>query len=68
MVAKRQKEKNFQKLLLSQEKKKNNPVKKLGDINMWINSSAYNQVETIHQMWLLSLVDLIIGKSVYSPN
>ena len=24
---------------------------------------AYNQVETIHQMWLLSVVDLIIGKS-----
>ena len=62
------KRKKFSKIITFTGKKKNNPVKKLGDINMWINSSAYNQVETIHQMWLLSLVDLIIGKSVYSPN
>ena len=49
-------------------KKINNEVKRLGDINLWVNSMAYNQVETIHQMWLLSVVDLIIGKSEYDPN
>jgi len=47
---------------------KNNPVSKLGDINFWIDSKAYNFVENIHQIWLLSIVDLIIGKREYPPN
>ena len=46
----------------------NNPVKKLGDINLWVNSKAYNYVENIHQFWLLSLVDLVIGKKNYLPK
>ena len=40
---------------------KSNPVKKLGDINLWVNSKSYNFVENIHQLWLLSIVDLIIN-------
>ena len=47
---------------------KDNPLSKLGDINFWINSKAYNFVENIHQIWLLTIVDLIIGKREYSPN
>ncbi len=47
---------------------KKNPLKKLGKINLWVNSKAYNFIENIHQIWLLSIVDLIIGKSVYSSN
>jgi len=47
---------------------KDNPVSKLGDINFWINSKAYNYIENIHQIWLLTIVDLIIGKSEYPPN
>ena len=47
---------------------KNNPLSKLGDINFWINSKAYNFVENTHQVWLLTIVDLIIGKREYSPN
>ena len=47
---------------------KNNNLKKLGDINFWVNSKAYNHIENIHQILLLSLVDLIIGKSEYPPN
>ena len=47
---------------------KNNPLSKLGDINFWINNKAYNFVENIHQVWLLTIVDLIIGKREYSPN
>ena len=47
---------------------KNNPISKLGDINFWINSKAYNFIENIHQIWLLSIVDLIIGKREYPPN
>lgn len=38
---------------------KNNPLKKLGDINIWVNSQIYNHVENIHQIILLSLIDLI---------
>ena len=47
---------------------KNNPVSELGDINFWINSKAYNFIENIHQVWLLSIVDLIIGKREYLPS
>ena len=46
----------------------NNPLSKLGDINLWIDSKAYNFVENIHQLWLLTVVDLIIGKREYLPN
>ena len=44
----------------------NNPLRQLGDINLWINSRAYNFVENIHQIWLLAIVDLIIGSREYS--
>jgi len=47
---------------------KNNPLSKLGDINFWINSKAYNFVENTHQIWLLAICDLIIGKREYLPN
>jgi len=47
---------------------KNNPLSKLGDINFWINSKAYNFVENIHQVWLLTIVDLIIGKREYPAS
>jgi hypothetical protein len=45
-----------------------NPLRKLGDINLWINCKAYNFVENIHQVWLLAVVDMIIGKAEYSAN
>ena len=44
---------------------KSNPLKKLGNINLWVNSKAYNIIENIHQIWLLSIVDKIIGKTEY---
>lgn len=47
---------------------KNNSLKKGGIINFWVDSKAYNHIENSHQILLLSLVDLIIGKSVYKPN
>ena len=43
-----------------------NPLRQLGDINLWINSRAYNFVENIHQIWLLAIVDLLIGSREYS--
>lgn len=39
--------------------KKNNPLSKLGDINLWVNSNIYNHIENTHQIWLLSVCDLI---------
>ena len=47
---------------------KDNPLSKLGDISFWINSKAYNFVENTHQIWLLAICDLIIGKREYLPN
>ena len=43
-----------------------NPLSQLGDLNIWVDSKAYNLVENIHQLWLLSLVDLVIGDKEYS--
>jgi phosphoheptose isomerase len=45
-----------------------NPLRKLGDINFWIDSKAYNIVETAHQFWMMSVIDLIIGKAEYTSN
>lgn len=39
--------------------KKNNPLSKIGKINIWVNSKVYNHVENIHQIQLLSIADLI---------
>ena len=60
--------KKFSKIITLTGHLVNNPVKKLGDINLWVNSKAYNYVENIHQFWLLSLVDLVIGKKNYLPK
>ena len=45
-----------------------NPLKALGQINFWVNSRAYNVIEMTHQIWLLAVCDLIIGKAEYSPS
>ena len=34
----------------------------------WVDSQAYNIVENVHSIWLLSLCDYIIGKSVYEVS
>ena len=44
---------------------KNNPLSKITDLSLWINSKAYNFVENTHQIWLLTVCDLIIGKREY---
>lgn len=45
---------------------KDNQLKQEGEINFWIDSKAYNIVENTHQIWLLMVCDLIIGKAEYS--
>jgi len=42
--------------------RKDNKLSKLGDVNLWVNSSKYNIVETVHQSWLLAVVDEIAAE------
>jgi D-sedoheptulose 7-phosphate isomerase len=58
----------FSKVITLSGMNANNPLRKLGDINLWVDSKAYNHIENIHQFWLLAVVDLIIGKVEYSAN
>jgi phosphoheptose isomerase len=45
-----------------------NPLRKLGDINYWVDSLSYNIVETAHQFWMMAAIDLIIGRAEYSAS
>ena len=31
-------------------------------INLWVDSKAYNIVECIHMIWIMTIVDMVIGK------
>ena len=52
---------NFKSVVTLSGFAKDNPLSQLGDINLWLDSRAYNFVENVHQIWLLTIVDLIIG-------
>ena len=58
--------KKFSKIVTLSGFKEDNPLRKSGDINLWVNSKAYNYVENLHQIWLLAIVDLVIGNKEYS--
>ncbi len=62
------KSKNIKNIITLTGNSKNNSLSKLGSINFWVDSKAYNHIENVHQVLLLSVVDLIIGKSEYKPN
>ena len=55
------KKKNLSKIITFTGHQKGNSLSKIGDINFWINSTSYNYVENTHQVWLLSIVDLVIN-------
>jgi D-sedoheptulose 7-phosphate isomerase len=44
---------------------KDNPLRKSGDINMYVPSTAYGYVEIIHNLLLHYVNDQIIGKAIY---
>lgn len=48
--------------------KVDNPLKQEGDLNFWLDSRAYNIVENTHQIWLLIICDLIVGKVEYPAS
>ena len=47
---------------------RDNSLREQGDINFWVNSKAYNIVEMTHHIWLLAIVDFLIGNIFYSAN
>ena len=67
-AAKYFKRNKFGKLVTFTGHSKNNELKKTGHVNFWVDSKAYNLIENVHQFILLSIVDLIIGKSDYSAQ
>lgn len=40
-----------------------NPLKDLGEVNLWADSSEYNIVEMTHHIWLLAIVDYVIRET-----
>lgn len=49
-------------------KNADNSLRQLSDIGFFIDSKGYNIVEGIAMIWLTSIVDMIVGKSVYSVS
>ena len=43
-----------------------NKLKQEGEVNIWVDSKAYNIVEMTHHIWLLAIVDMLIGSAEYS--
>jgi D-sedoheptulose 7-phosphate isomerase len=38
-----------------------NPLRQLGKLNLWVDSTEFNIIETAHQAWLLAVVDYLIN-------
>lgn len=38
-----------------------NPLRKFGDVNFWVDSQGYNVIEMTHHVWLLALVDKLVA-------
>ena len=49
-------------------KNQDNSLNRSAEYIFWVDSQAYNIVENVHSIWLLSLCDFIIGKSVYEVS
>lgn len=42
-----------------------NTLKKNSNNSLWVNSKAYNIVESIHTIWITLIIDLIVGSPEY---
>lgn len=40
-------------------------VEKAADLAIRVDSRAYNIIETVHQFWLMSVIDMLIGEAEY---
>lgn len=38
-----------------------NPLRKMGELNFWVDSSGYNIVEMTHSVWLGAILDALMG-------
>ena len=45
-----------------------NPLRQLSDIDFWIGSRAYNVVECVHMMWLMTVCDMLVGRAEYAAS
>ena len=45
-----------------------NPLRGMGDVNLWVDSNAYNIVEMTHHVWLLALIDYLIEQKQENQN
>ena len=43
--------------------REDNPSRGMGDVNLWVDSTAYNIVEMTHQVWLLAIIDYLIEQN-----
>jgi D-sedoheptulose 7-phosphate isomerase len=41
-----------------------NPLRQTGETNFWVDSHVYNVVETVHNVWLSSIVDKIVDDAI----
>ena len=49
-------------------RQKDNRLARGSDISFWVDSHAYNIVENTHSIWLMSLVDYLVGTAVYEVS
>lgn len=43
---------------------KSNKLRKLGNLNFWVDSNNYNVVENAHQTWLLAAIEGLVARSL----
>lgn len=48
--------------------KSENPLRKIGDVNFWVDSQGYNIVEMVHHVWISAIVDSIVGAIEYPAS
>ena len=48
--------------------KSNNTLKIKSDLSLWVDSKAYNIVESIHTIWITLIIDMIVGHPEYKVN
>ena len=46
----------------------NNTLKNNSDYSLWVNSKAYNIVESFHTILITLIIDLLIGSPEYSVD
>ena len=45
-----------------------NPLRKAGEINLWVDSQSYNVVEMTHHIWLLAAIDMEIASRAHTTG